>query len=242
MKKQNKKRNNPIIYIIIIICLCCAGISIYKIVNWYHDINKNNEIKEDINKNVIKKEDTYKIDFKKLKQENEDIIAYLKVNGTNIDYVVVKGEDNDYYLHHNLKKESSIAGWIFATYQNKFDGTDKNIVIFGHNMRDGSMFGSMKNILKEDWYNKKENLKVTLVTEQDTYSYEVFSIYQIKKEDYYIRTYFDTDKEYNKFLNTIQKRSITDFGINLNENDTILTLSTCSMSGKERVVLHAKKI
>ncbi len=240
--KKSKKKPNLIIYIIMAICLCMACISIYKIMNWYNDINRNNEIKENINKQIIEKDDKYEIDFDQLKKENEDIVAYLKVNGTNIDYVVVQGNDNDYYLHHNLKKEYSIAGWIFATYQNKLDDTDKNIVVFGHNMRDGSMFGSMKNILKEDWYNKKENLKVTLVTEQDTYSYEVFSIYQIKKEDYYIRTYFDTDKEYNKFLNTIQKRSITDFGINLNENDTILTLSTCSMSGKERVVLHAKKI
>lgn len=239
--KKNKK-TNPFIFIVIIACLCMACVSIYKIVNWYNDINKNNEIKEEINKQIIEKDDTYEIDFAKLKQENKDIVAYLKVNGTNIDYVVVQGNDNDYYLHHNLKKEYSIAGWIFATYQNRFDDTDKNIVIFGHNMRDGSMFGSMKKILKEDWYNKEENLKVTFITEQGSYTYEVFAVYQIKVEDYYIKTQFDNDTEFKEFINTIKSRSIKNFKTEVTEKDSILTLSTCSATGKERVVLHAKKI
>lgn len=240
--KKSKKKPNLIIYIIMAICLCMACISIYKIMNWYNDINRNNEIKENINKQIIEKDDKYEIDFAKLKQENKDIVAYLKVNGTNIDYVVVQGNDNDYYLHHNLKKEYSIAGWIFATYQNKLDDTDKNIVVFGHNMRDGSMFGSMKNILKENWYNNEENLKVTFITEKGSYTYQVFSVYQIKVEDYYIKTSFSSDEEFKTFINTIKNRSIKNFKTEVTEKDSILTLSTCSATGKERVVLHAKKI
>ena len=240
--KKSKKKPNLIIYIIMAICLCMACISIYKIMNWYNDINRNNEIKENINKQIIEKDDKYEIDFDQLKKENEDIVAYLKVNGTNIDYVVVQGNDNDYYLHHNLKKEYSIAGWIFATYQNKLDDTDKNIVVFGHNMRDGSMFGSMKNILKENWYNNEENLKVTFITEKGSYTYQVFSVYQIKVEDYYIKTSFSSDEEFKTFINTIKNRSVKDFKTEVTEKDSILTLSTCSATGKERVVLHAKKI
>ena len=122
------------------------------------------------------------------------------------------------------------------------DGTDKNIVIFGHNMRDGSMFGSLKNIFSKEWYSNKDNLKIKLITEKGTFTYQVFSIYKVKPEEYYINTEFENNKEFTKFLDTIKKRSIKDFKVNLDKDDSILTLSTCSMTGKERVVLHAKKI
>ena len=135
-----------------------------------------------------------------------------------------------------------MAGWIFADYRNKFDGTDKNIVIYGHNMRDGSMFGSMKNILKSDWYNNDENTNIILNTEKESCVYKVFSIYKIENEDYYIRTEFNNDNEFEEFIKTIKKRSIKEFDIDISKNDNILTLSTCANNNKYRVVLHAKKI
>ena len=242
MKKEKRKKTNFITILIMIICFCLVIFSLYKIVNWYIDINENEVIKEETNKNIIKKDNMYEVNFEKLKEQNIDTVAYLKVNNTNIDYVVVKGNDNDYYLSHNLKKNPSIAGWVFATYQNKMDGTDKNIVIFGHNMRDGSMFGSLKNIFSKEWYSNKDNLKIKLITEKGTFTYQVFSIYKVKPEEYYINTEFENNKEFTKFLDTIKKRSIKDFKVNLDKDDSILTLSTCSMTGKERVVLHAKKI
>lgn len=239
---KEKRRIRIIPFLIILICLYFIGLSTYKIINWYIDTREVKEVQEDINKYVDNKNDNYKIDFNNLKAQNSDTVAYLKVNNTNIDYVVVKGNDNDYYLHHNFKQKPSVAGWVFATYQNKMDGTDKNIVIFGHNMRDGSMFGTLKKVLKKSWYNNKDNQNIVLVTEQGTYTYKVFSIYQVKAEDYYIQTDFTTDKEYDKFLNNIKARSIKNFDISTNKDDSILTLSTCSLTGKERVVLHAKKI
>lgn len=237
-----EKNKRIIILITIIICLSLIVISSYKIINWYSDTKEVKEIKQDINKYVNDKNEAYKIDFAKIKEQNPDTVAYLKVNNTNIDYVVVKGNDNDYYLHHNFKKKPNIAGWVFASYQNKMDGTDKNIVIFGHNMRDGSMFGTLKRVLTKKWYNNKDNQNIILVTEQGTFTYKVFSVYQVKAEDYYIQTDFNRDKEYEKFLKTIKSRSIKKFDINTNKDDSILTLSTCSITGKERVVLHAKKI
>lgn len=240
---ENKRKKSKIIRIIIsLICLCLVIVSSYKIINWYQDTNKSKEIKEEINKYVEKKDTEYKIDFKELQKKNSDTVAYLKVNNTNINYVVVKGKDNDYYLHHDFKKNNNITGWVFATYQNKMNGTDKNIVIFGHNMRDGSMFGTMKKVLNKKWYNNEKNLTIELATKTGTYKYKVFSIYQIEPEDYYINTDFYSNLEYERFLKTIKSRSIKDFKVDLNKKDTILTLSTCSMTGRERVVLHAKKI
>ena len=169
-------------------------------------------------------------------------MAYIKVNNTNIDYIVVKGNDNDYYLHHSFRQKPNTAGWVFASYQNKIDGTDKNIVIFGHNMSDGSMFGTLKRVLTKKWYNNKDNQSIKLVAEQGTFTYKVFSVYQVMPEDYYIQTDFNNDKQYANFLKTIKARSINDFGISITKDDSILTLSTCSSTGKERVVLHAKKV
>ena len=242
MKNKKSKKIQMISTIIIIICLYFIGISTYRIINWYQDTKEVEKIKEETNKSIIKKDTTYQIDFNNLKKQNSDTVAYLKVNNTNIDYIIVKGKDNDFYLNHDFNKNYNVAGWVFATYQNEMDETDKNIVIFGHNMRDGNMFGTLKNILKGKWYNNEKNLTIKLITEKNAYNYKIFSIYQIKPEDYYINTEFNNDNEYEQFLKTIEGRSIKNFNIELNKNDQILTLSTCSMTGTERVVLHAKKI
>lgn len=165
----------------------------------------------------------------------------LKLNGTDIEYAVVKASDNNYYLDHNFENEYNKAGWIFADYKNKLDGTDRNIVIYGHNRRDGSMFASLKNILKEEWYSKEQNRKITFTTENEESIYEVLSIYQIEAEDYYITTDFKNG-EFLEYIETVKNRSIKDFNIEVTEEDNILTLSTCGNDNDYRVVLHARKL
>ena len=247
-KHYNKKKSN--IPSIILMCFFTA-LLIYsgtKIVIWYMNNQNNKKISEEIAEFVTvdetkeDDEEKYVVDFEKLKEKNSDIVAWLKVKGTNIETTVVKSTNNDYYLTHNFNKEYNSAGWIFADYKNKVDGTDKNLVIYGHNMRDDSMFGSLKWVINEDWYNNEDNKYITLITENETQVYEVFSVYQIEKEDYYIQTNFNTEKEFNTFAQTIKKRSKKDFNVDVNKEDNILTLSTCANNNKYRVVLHAKKI
>ena len=248
--KKNKRKiriKSNIIIIFGILCFVVAIYSTYKIIMWKQNVDRNNTIKEEINelveideKNSLK--DKYNVDFKSLKEQNSDTIAYIKVNGTNIDYVVVKENDNSYYLNHNFNKEYNVAGWIFSDYHNKFDETDKNIVIFGHNTKNGSMFGTLKNVLDKSWQDNKDNLEITLVTEKGQYKYQVFSTYSIIAEDYYINTLFNSDGEYSRFLNEISSRSNYDYNVEVNSNDRILTLSSCIGDGKKRVVLHAKLI
>ena len=245
MKK--KRILNIAIYLILFLILICSGFKLYF---WYKDKKNNDETIEQLKNNVKlekKKNDNSNnekniVDFKKLKSENNDVVAYIKVNNTNIEYPIVKTSNNKFYLNHSFDKSKNSRGWIFADYKNKFDNTDKNIVIYGHNMRDGSMFGSLKNILNEEWYNNTENMNITFLTENGNYIYKVFSIYKIESEDYYIKTDFSTDNEYQKFLNIIKERSIKNFDVKLNVDDKILTLSTCANNNKYRVVLHAKKL
>lgn len=246
---MTRRRLRPwVIITLSIIFLSGVIYSSYKTITWKKDVEENEKIEKDIEEDIkiiepVEEEDLpkYQIDFESLKEKNADTVAYLKVNNTNIDYVVVKGKDNSYYLKHNFEKKWNSAGWVFADYHNKFDETDKNIVIYGHSMKNGSMFGTLRNILNKDWYKNEENYKVVLVTENGEYSYRVFSIYSIVPEDYYINTIFK-DNQFAEFVKKIKSRSIYNFNVEVTENDKILTLSSCTSGGKKRVVLHAKLI
>ena len=191
----------------------------------------------------IQNESKYIVDFDGLSVINSDTIGWVKVNGVPIDFPVVQTNDNSYYLKHSYDKSYNVCGWIFADYRNRLDGTDKNIIIYGHNRKDGTMFSTMTNILNNNWYDTEENKYVTFITKNnEEITYEVFSVYQIKVEDYYIKTQFSNDEEYETFLHTLKSRSVKNYNVDLTAKDQILTLSTCGKENKYRVVLHAKKL
>jgi len=242
-KRLNKKKIFLNILIVIFILALIAS-SVY-IGIWLVDRQENKKIADKVSEAIIEKiedeEVEYKVDFEKLKEINNQIVAYLKVNGTKIEYAVVQAKDNNYYIRKDLNKKNNVGGSIFMDYKNKLDGTDKNIVIYGHNIKDGSMFGTLKNILEEEWYNNEENYIIDLITEKEEQKYQVFSIYKIENEDYYIDTEFKKN-EFAKFIKTLKNRSIKDFEIKVTQVDSILTLSTCADNNKHRVVLHARKI
>ena len=251
MKKKRKlNKKKLLLFVIMLVFFFMFLLSLIKIISYLENNKDNKKIQETIIKDSItiiesieeNQKIKYDIDFKTLKEQNSDTVAYLKVNNTNIDYIVVKGNDNSYYLKHNFKKKWNVSGWIFADYHNKFDDSDKNIIIFGHNTRDGSMFGTLKNSLNEVWYENEDNQKIVLVTEKGIYYYQVFSTYSIKPEDYYINTEFKDNDEFDKFIKKLKSRSIYDYKVEVSGEDKILTLSSCIGDGTKRVVLHAKLI
>ena len=138
--KENKSKKIFFLSISRLIFLLTLIISIIYLVKWYIENKQNKDLKEKISATIIVEnietekieEKKYNVDFKSLKEINEDTVAWIKVNNTDIEYAVVKGKDNSYYLNRNFEKNYNNAGWIFADYKNKFDGTDKNIVIYGH--------------------------------------------------------------------------------------------------------------
>ena len=250
-EKRNSKKSAKSI-VVLLITIICLGIMIYSGYNifvWWQENQKNKELMGKIeqevniyeNKNVNDIE-KYNIDFKELKNTNSDIVGWLKVWGTEIEFPVLKTDNNEFYLTHSLDKSYNTSGWIFADCNNKLDGTDKNIVIYGHNRRDDSMFGTLKNILNKEWYENKNNLFIPFIKENKSDIYEVFSVYKIEKEDYYITTDFENDLEFKKYIDTIKSRSVKDFNIDVSTKDELLTLSTCANNNKYRVVLQDKKI
>ena len=246
MAKNKKKLFNVVMRIIELIFLILLVYSSINIFKWYNNNKENKQIINEIAESVTINQETneekkYKINFEELKQKNSDTVAWLKIENTNIEFPIVQANNNSYYLTHNFDKKYNVAGWIFADYKNKLDGTDRNIVVYGHNMRNNSMFGSLKDVITEEWYNNEENKYITFVTENEYQTYQVFSVYQIKTEDYYIKTEFKSN-EFTEFIDTITKRSKKYFGINVSKEDTILTLSTCSNNNKYRVVLHSVRV
>lgn len=241
-ENQEDRKNKIISFIFSIISLIIIIACGLYIVMWIMQNNANEQTIKEIYEDTVSVDDetgTSKIDFGKLKNRNKDVIGWLKVNNTNIDYPIVKGNDNDFYIKHNFDKNYNIAGWVFADYRLKADGTDKNIVIYGHNMKNGSMFGSLKKVLTKEWYENEDNMYVTFETEEQVLTYKVFSVYQIKKETYYTTTSFRSAEAYQNFLNTLKSRSIKKFNEDVSTDDKILTLSTCASNNDYRVVLHA---
>ena len=176
-----------------------------------------------------------------LQMENSDTVAYLKVNGTNIDYPVMQSNDNDFYLKHDFNKNAVFAGSVFLDYRNDIEKIDKNNIIYAHAMNNGTMFGSLKNILTDEWLNNKDNHIITLINSSGVQKFEVISVYYIPVTNDYLYVNFDSDEEFLAFEEKMINRSMYDFGAKPNKNDKLLSLSTCKQH-VERIVLHARLI
>lgn len=242
MKKRRLRKE--VLYTILVIFIGLFIFSMGGIMKWFIDHNHYLEVEKEILQYVEIDEEVpmpvVNVNFEAIKKINKETVGYIYVKGTNISYPVVQASDNKYYLNHSINKQKNNAGWVFMDYHNIYDGTDKNLILYGHNRVDGIMFGTLKNTLKSDWYSNEDNLVVQFITEESLYKYQVFSVYKIKAEDYYIMTEFDNN--FKEFGATLKKRSVHDFGVELEEDDQILTLSTCVGYGDTRLVLHAKLI
>lgn len=242
--KSSKKRENSVLFtLLFIVFFILFIVSLGKIIIYISNTRTNKKLLEEISQAIVLEDsnegDYYNVDFDMLRLINPDTVGYLDVKGTDIGYVVVKSNNNDYYLNHDFEKNYSNLGWIFMDYRNSLK--DKNIIIYGHNMKNGTMFASLKNILQDEWFNNSENRFVTFVTENKEKKYEVFSVYQIEYDEKYIQTSFG-ENEFGDFINEMKSRSKYDFGVEVSSNDKMLTLSTCGANSSTRIILHAKEL
>lgn len=178
-------------------------------------------------------------DFLPLFRINPDTIGWLKIGDTRIDYPIVKGVDNDFYLDHGFDKAPNVAGAVFMDTRNIGDGTDRHTLIYGHRMKDGSMFRDLEKYQDADFYH--EHLEFELQTLHGTRRYRVFSTYVTDTDFLFIKTRFE-DNAFPVFLKEIQQKSLfpaEEAGM-LHENSKILTLATCSLAFADaRFVVHA---
>lgn len=264
--KRKRRLKKWVLFVIIIVFFITFLFSLYILVNWNKDNQNTANVVKDIdlddtitqvdNKNTINinepkdKESDYwyyikipliQVKFDELIKKNSDTVGWINVNQTNINYPFVQTNDNDYYLNHSYDKTKNNAGWVFLDFRNHKNLSDRNNVLYAHSRLDKTMFGSLSNVLKKSWYANKDNHVIRISTPSGDSLWQIFSVYVIKEETYYITTSFIDDEEYQKFLDTIKKRSKYNFNTSLNTDDKILTLSTC-YSDTQRTVVHAKLI
>lgn len=269
-KTKYKKWIKLVLLTIIILLFYTLSTNILNILKWNKDNKNTDDIIKKINNiienNIIEIEDNentknineptnntqndywyyitfplINVNFNELIKINSDTIAWININNTNINYPIVQTTNNDYYLTHSFNKEPNEAGWVFLDYRNTNNLNDKNNIIYAHSRLDKTMFGSLSKVLKNSWYTNKSNHIIRISTPIENTLWQIFSVYTIAEETYYIKTNFKDNNEYITFLNTIKSRSKYDFNTILNENDHIITLSTC-YSDTKRTVVHAKLI
>ena len=184
-----------------------------------------------------------------MQKNYKNIKAWIKIDDTKINYPVVQGEDNEYYLNHNYKNEKNKCGSIFLKNKSIIDNSNSNLIIYGHYMKNGEMFGGLKNYAKKDYYEKHKT--ITFVTDKEVREYEIFAAFKsrvfYKKEKNVFRFYdginFENENEYNSYVENVKKIQLYDTGISAEYGEQLLTMITCEYSQDYgRMVVVAKRI
>lgn len=234
-----------------VITVCLIGIILvsgYKIgkTMWEYQVAKSayTNISEKTAK-VDPKQFTGVVDWKALKKVNPDVQGWLYQKGTVINYPVVQGTDNDTYLHTRFDKQWSGGGTLFVDCRMEKDFRGFNSIIYGHHMKDGSMFRSIRGYTKEDgYYDKHKTLE--LATPHGNYHLVVFSAFITKAtdEDTYKMTYDEAEKQ--AYIDRAWERSelpITRDSVDVTKNDRLVTLSTCAYDYEEaRYIVMCKMV
>ena len=234
-----------------VITVCLIGIILvsgYKIgkTMWEYQVAKSayTNISEKTAK-VDPKQFTGVVDWKALKNVNPDVQGWLYQKGTVINYPVVQGTDNDTYLHTRFDKQWSGGGTLFVDCRMEKDFKGFNSIIYGHHMKDGSMFRSIRGYTKEDgYYDKHKTLE--LATPHGNYHLVVFSAFITKAtdEDTYKMTYDEAEKQ--AYIDRAWERSelpITRDSVDVTKNDRLVTLSTCAYDYEEaRYIVMCKMV
>lgn len=225
--------------LIIITCFCSFCFFSYKIYNY----NKEEKEQEKLNNNLLEtvvitnsqdnQEDNensknklpIKINFEALKNENKDIIAWLYSEGTPINYPVVQARDNNYYLRRLIDGTYNQAGTIFVDYKNSSNFEDYNTIIYGHNMKNDTMFGTLIKYKNQEYFN--EHKEMYLFTENKNFRIELFAGYTASSESD-IYNFPKNSSTNEKLINTAISKSTFKSEIEVSNEDRIITLSTCS--------------
>jgi sortase B len=186
---------------------------------------------------------TIRPEFLRLREEynNEHIIGHLIIPGTDIDYLVVQTGDNIFYLTHDLRGQPDRGGTIFLDYENRLSRPDRNTILYGHNMAAGTHFATMTRFRDGDFF--RENRYIIFNTIYEDTVWEIFAFYSTDISFPYIQVIFPGADAFERLLTGIKALSWHDAGIPVTAGDRILTLSTCTTTGRDiRYVLNARLI
>lgn len=248
-QKHNKKYIQIIFIIIFIISICS---SIY----YFYNANKEKQVYKEILNNIeideeqVTDERTERmLQVEELKKENQDIVGWIEIEGTNINFPVLQGTDNQYYMEHTYTKEYSKGGSIFLDKSYDWNIPSTNLLLYGHNNKNGTMFQNLLKYQEESFY--KEHPTIRFTTIDDDCQYEIISAFlsRVYYEDeqnafrYYYFVNANNEAEYNSYIEESKKASLYDTGVTAEYGEQLLTLSTCSYHTEDgRFVVVAKKV
>lgn len=253
---------------VFLFCILYLGIYYYKDYKVENDVsslrkvvrqNENNERKSEKEEKTKSESDVEKTPTPKYAQngmlyayadladENEDMVGWVRIPNTKIDYpVMYNNQSNEYYLHRNFEKKYSDNGLPYLDYQCDLSRPSTNLIIYGHNMRSGSMFAALTKYDEKEYYNKHRFILFDTLYEE--HEYEIFSVFTTvvgKNNEFRYNEFIDieAEEEFNKFISLVKSNQYYETGVDVKFGDSLLTLSTCSYNEKnERTVVVAKRI
>lgn len=246
--KHRKETKNyiQIIFIVIFIISICAIIYYFYNAHKHQDILNNIKIDE----GQVTEETTERmLQIAELKKENEDIIGWIEIEGTNINFPVVQGTDNEYYMKHTYTKEYANDGSIFLDKSYDWNLPSTNLLLYGHNNKNGNMFQDLLKYKDENFY--KEHTTIRFTTVNEDCQYEIISaflsrVYYQDEQNVFRYYYFinaNNEVEYNNYVEESKKASLYDTGKSATYGEQLLTLSTCEYSQEDgRFAVVAKKV
>ena len=248
MKKKYKLKKKFVVLFILLFIVIPLLLSVLKIVK-HKNTNKKitNILKETVKEDKTDEENIINI-VKELKNMNDDFVGILSIPDTIINYPVMYTKGEDYYLRRSFDKKQSDAGTLFIDKYNNINPIDDNIIIYGHNMRNGTMFHELLNYKKESFY--KDHKYIYFDKVDGIQKYEVISAFYSKVyyEDENVFKYYKfynaaNDEELNYYIKNIKELALYDTNISAKLGDKFITLSTCEYSQENgRFVVVAKKV
>lgn len=261
-RRRGRRKGNIVSNIVLVIAIAVFLFSGYKLYTIYTEYNKGDNEYESILKDVITIETPEKteaaedekeaekaehvvlnVDFAKLQSKNPDVVAWISFdNPKKISYPVVRGSDNDKYLKTTFEGKKNSAGAIFMDANNAADFTDKNTFIYGHNMKNGSMFGQLRKYKNADFY--KQNPYFYIYTpDGKEVKYQVYAVCIVEDTSESYKKFYVDDQEYLKYLEYIKSISRYDTGVEVTAESQLVSLSTCTnVTETQRLVVHGVKI
>ncbi len=247
-KHLSKNRYNKIIAIFILLIL--AVIATYELINHYKDKKDNNyqKILDEIQVTPTENETERMLQVKELQKENPDIVGWLEIEGTEISYPVLQDDDNEYYMTHNYKKEYTKDGSLFLDKDYDWNIPSTNLLIYGHNNLNNTMFHNLLDYKDETFY--KEHPIIKLTTDKEDAEYEIIAafysrVYYKSETDVFRYYYFinaETEQEFNDYVNNSKQASLYETGKTAKYGDQLITLSTCSYHTEDgRFAVVARK-
>ncbi|MDE5747428.1 MAG: class B sortase [Acetatifactor sp.] len=185
--------------------------------------------------------DMIRVDFESLRERNQDVVGWIFFENEDISYPILYSEDSAKYLYRTLDGKSASAGSIFLDGNNTPDFEDSRNVIYGHNMKNLSMFGNLKYYIQDkDYYEDHQYFQI--LTEGTVYRYRIFSCFDVPETETEIcRVDFATEKDFSDFIAVLRKRSVIDTEIEVDCDDKVVTLLTCYVTGR-RTLINAVRV